>query len=507
MTPPQTGTLESLALALAGLLAPLGERIEEGNMRGLLAELGLQFPDAFDGINTIDSAGQTIAGTIRQLPPKISALVAAIEAEDYGQIVSLSFQLVDIVGKTVDNIDKLATAIKNAGGSTGIPAGEVTTFANELPEKLIQYLIVTNMERVPGLAETLDFIGVVDRSTGNAGSVDPNKPPFTRHELHIDALIDFLQDPKAQLQTLYGWDSPGFTGDALLNQIASILTKAGMPAIVDTSVSPPVLDIFFVEISPATDLNPKGLRIAIAEQFGIGNSGTFTLDDLTIETGFDASFDVGTEITVQPGDKINVIPPSGDFKGDAFIKLTAGKADGTPYIILGQANGSRIEAKQFSARAGAGFAWTGDHAEGEFTILGEVKKGKIFIGMDEADGFLGTILSGIKVESEFDLGLGYSTSDGVFFTGSSTLDIQLPLHVALGPVELNALTISVGLSPAGFPIGLAVDIKAMLGPLQAVVEQIGIEATLSLPPGQDGNLGVVDFSLGFQAAQRRGPVD
>ena len=44
----------------------------------------------------------------------------------------------------------------------------------------------------------------------------------------------------------------------------------------------------------------------------------------------------------------------------------------------------------------------------------------------------------------------------------------------------------------------------MLGPLQAVIEQIGLEATLSLPPGGDGNIGPVDFTLGFKPPKGAG---
>ncbi|MFY0539278.1 hypothetical protein [Nannocystis pusilla] len=57
---------------------------------------------------------------------------------------------------------------------------------------------------------------------------------------------------------------------------------------------------------------------------------------------------------------------------------------------------------------------------------------------------MGQILSGVHVESQFDLGFTASSKHGITFTGSSALEIKLPLHLALGPVELNALTFSVG---------------------------------------------------------------
>ena len=500
----QTGTLEAVALALARLLDPLQERMQPGKMRVLFAELGLQFPPALEGIAPVADAARTIVATVEQLPALTLELIDAIEDEDTAQIITVSLRLIDAVRKAVENIDKLATAIRNAGAATGLPPGDVTTFANELPGRLLEYLVTRNLERIPGAADALDFIGVIERIDANVGSTDPTKPPYTRRELHIDRLVEFLESPAEQLNARYGWGSPTFDGVALLEKIAALLLRAGVPVVLDTSVSPPVLDVYFVEISPKTDISPRGLSIRIADVFGLDQTAPFEAGEVTIETGIAAEIKVGTEFIIQPDDTITVIPPSGEFRGDAFVKVTAGRETGEPYIILGAPGSSRIEARQFVARVGAGFAWLTDHGEGEFSASGEVKKGKIVIGMDGADGFLGTLLAGLRVESEFDLGVGFSSKEGLFFTGSATLEIQVPLHVALGPVELTALTITVGLDPAGFPIGLGVDIKAMLGPLQAVIEQMGLEATLSLPPGRDGNLGPVDFALGFKPPKGAG---
>ncbi|MBE2222176.1 MAG: hypothetical protein IAF02_11575 [Anaerolineae bacterium] len=265
-----------------------------------------------------------------------------------------------------------------------------------------------------------------------------------------------------------------------------------------------MLDVYFLELRPKTDINPKGLSIRIADSFSLDQTTPVEFGDLKLEIGLNSEIKVGTEIILQPDDGITVIPPTGEFKGDAFVKLTAGQENGDPYILLGQPGSSRVEVRQFVARVGAGFSWQTDRGQGEFSVLGEIKKGKIFIGMDEADGFLGTLLSGLKIESDFDVGIGFSTKDGLFFVGSSTLDIQLPLHVSLGVIDLNALTVSVGFSAAGFPIGLGVDIKAMLGPLQAVVEQIGIEALLTLPDNQDGNLGPVNVDFKFKPPKGAG---
>ena len=500
----ETGTLESIAIALARLLNPLSERLSAGQIRVLFAELGLQFPPALESVGPFTDAAQSVAVAVEELPTLTIDLVDAIEDEDIGAIVAKSLELIDVVRRVIQGFDTIATALQNAGAASGLPASEVSAFASELPERLLEYLVARNLEVIPGAAEALEFIGALERTDGNVGSTDPARPPYVRRALHVDQLAAFLESPLDRLEALYGWGGPSFNGQTLLERIATILGRAGIPAILDTTVSPPVLDVYFVEVQANTAINPRGLSIRIAESFTFDQDVVWQEDDYKLEAGFDSEVQVGTEIVVQPNDRVTVIPPSGQFKGDAFVKFTGGSEIGDPYVLLGQPGGSRVEARQFVVRVGAGFAWVTDHGEGEFSILGEIKKGKIFIGMEGADGFLATLLSGLKVESEFDLGVGFSTQDGIFFVGSSTLDIQVPLHVSLGPIDLTALTISVGLGAGEFPIGLAVDFKAMLGPLQAVIEQIGLEATLSLPPGRDGNVGPVDFAIDFKPPKGAG---
>ncbi len=500
----ETGTLESIALSLARLLEPLSERLTAGQIRVLFAELGLQFPPALESVGPFMDAAHSVGVAVEELPPLIQALIEAIEDEDVGEIVSQSVALIDVVRRVITGIDTIATTLQNAGAATGVPASEVAAFAADLPERLLEYLVARNLEVLPGAAEALEFIGMLERTDENVGSADPIHPPYVRRVIHIDQLVEFIESPLDHLETLYGWGSASFNGQTLLERVAEILGRAGIPAILDTTVSPPVLDVYFVEVQANTAVNPRGLSIRIAESFTFEQDVVFQEDDYKLEAGFDSEVQVGTEIIIQPNDQVTVIPPSGQFKGDAFVKFTGGSETGDPYIILGQPGASRMEARQFVVRVGAGIAWLTDHGEGEFSILGEIKKGKIFIGMEGADGFLATILSGLKVESDFDIGVGFSTKEGIFFVGSSTLDIQVPLHVSLGPIDLTALTISVGLDAGGFPIGLAVDMKAMLGPLQAVIEQIGLEATLSLPPGGDGNIGPVDFAIGFKPPKGAG---
>src|SRR5262249_3407957 len=127
----------------------------------------------------------------------------------------------------------------------------------------------------------------------------------------------------------------------------------------------------------------------------------------------------------------------------------------------------------------------------------DLKRGKVVITADGSDGFIATLLSGVDITSTFDLGVGFSTDTGVYFQGSSALEIQLAQHLDLGPVELDALTLTIGVKDGKFPVGITTDIKADLGPLQAVVQGIGVSLDFELVDGNKGNLGPLDLSASF----------
>jgi len=94
--------------------------------------------------------------------------------------------------------------------------------------------------------------------------------------------------------------------------------------------------------------------------------------------------------------------------------------------------------------------------------------------------------------------LGLSSETGFYFRGSSTLEINVPIHRSLGPIELQSLTIGIGNSNEGIPVNLGASIKAELGPLTAVVENMGITASFTFPDNREGNLGPLDVKLGFK---------
>src|SRR5436190_20778096 len=147
--PTQEGTLEKAATALASLLRPLEDALGPGEIRILLAELGLQFPPAFESNATLLAASGAAVQRAGEIPPLTAALATAVKDENIPQIIAKGIELANAVRVVIEEIGKVANTLKIAGAGMGIPDAELNQFADELPGRLIEYLVARSLEAAP----------------------------------------------------------------------------------------------------------------------------------------------------------------------------------------------------------------------------------------------------------------------------------------------------------------------------------------------------------------------
>jgi hypothetical protein len=502
------GTVELLALELGRALQPLEDRLTAGQIRQLFAELGLQFPPALETQGRlVDSLSTSAAGAAR-LAELVPDLVAAIEAEDEAEVVRLAVQIVDVLRTLIPALTNVASELQSLAGTLpGIPAADVNAFAADLPQKLLQYILVSYLESFhPILLRFLALAGLVEITSEPGVAGDPTKPPHTKRELRLDRLGGAITDPEGLVRDLYDWGDPAFDGRLLLERIKDVLASLAIPVAYDPNAVPPVMRILLLRVSPRTDLAPPGLEFVLELSFPVDVSGSMPVisSQWALEFGIGGTFEADLGVTLQPPADIGLVPPSGALDGHAGVGLARVPVPGQPIRLIDIPGGTGLRAERVSAGIRAEFHWDSASgvARGDFGVEGSVRRGTLVVTLDEADGFLAKLLAGFEIEVDFDLGFGWTAGGGFFFTGSSTLEIKLPVHVALGPVELTALTAGIGVDGSRIPIGLAADLKAELGPLRAVVEEIGFAANLSFPPDRRGNLGPIE--LGFEFLPPKG---
>lgn len=499
------GTLEGLAIHLSRILQPLEDRLASGEIIPLFAELGVQFPPELeDQLDFITAAGNAASNVI-QLPAIATALTNAIQNEEFDVILTRTTALIGALRETLNSIDQVADELNDL--SSTFPQIDVAQFAARLPKRLFAYLIVNFLEEnFPVSPEILEFWGIIERTEEQSNSGDPTKPPFTNNILHLRRVVDFLSSPPELLRTLYGWGNPDFDGVVLLQSLAKLIANAGAPAFFDPTSVPPILKVILAEVRPRTDLFPPGLSVVSkvefeAESFAFGGFG------FNMELGLGFPIAVGAELTIQPDGTFTLVPPQGPIEGELFLKVRGRPIDPTlPIFIFGQSEGTHLQASEINVDISTQLAFTlGEGARtGGFQFGASIKQGEFFVNPAGGDGFLSEILPSKGFKTQFDVEVGFSQEQGFYFNGSSVLEIKIPAHVDIGPVELQSITLSADFKNGEIPIGIGATLKASLGPMTIVIQDLGLKAIFSFPDDNNGNLGPIDLDIGFKAPSTLG---
>jgi hypothetical protein len=478
-------SLGAIATELAKLLEPL-QQAAPPKTKGFFAQLGIDLtdPQAAAIGPALTSAATHTQGLIDLIPQ----LVAALVAESWGTAIEKALAATVEVGQAIVALDQLATAAQ----------GVAVPGAAQLAGRIFNELLARYLDAARGLNDILELLGVLDRQDFNEGSTDPAHPEYTVHAYHFDAIGQWLSDPAGKAQSLWGW-GPGFNGQLLFPRLQKLLANTGAPVIYDSASTPRRLDVVFIELVPTTS-GPAGIVARLKSTLSTGEQTIALADEARLVVQAEFSPPPGTELRILTDGTASFTPPTpASFSGHFGARLIIGRqSPPDPILLFGVAGGSRIEFRELVLAAGGGFTWESGAARGDLDVSGSVNGGKVVIDATKGDGFLAKILPGTRVEADFQLTLGVSTERGFYFSGSSALEIRLPTHIELGPVSIEGLTLGAALEGGHVPVSVGADIRALLGPIEAVVQNMGVTATLSFPPQNHGNLGPVQLDVGFK---------
>ena len=497
--PTQPGTLELIAVRLARILAPVGEELaSDESVLDFFRRLGLQFPQALLN-GPLNNALQTASDAARGLPAAADQLADAIEGNDDNAVLAAG---IDLIGRIVVFAGALVSVQQQvaarAGSVPGVTAQQVQDFAAKLPRAILDYVLVRAGEaNAPDVVALLVLVGLIDRRRIAPDPNDTTKPDHIVRRIRFDRLGKFLSNPLVYAKDLVGW-GPGFNALPLLERVRDYQIFLAGPATLTNA--PPKLVTYAFDLEQA----PNGLKFDIHVPVDLGlDLGLPIAPGVTFHLLTEGTFAGNVSGTVTVPDKVAATAGAGT-NGRLLVGLSVQPADGAPAIILvGQTGGSRIEVASVRADAGVRFrAQSGGGAPVvEPEVQGAINGAKVVIDTSNADGFIGTLTSGLKVEGGFDARLAWAASTGVRFEGSATIEIQIPLHVSLGPIEISSLYLVSGLSNAdsgvAIPLELSVGLGAKLGPLEAAVERIGAKGSVTFPEN-GGNLGPANLAIEFK---------
>jgi hypothetical protein len=503
----QAGTIEILARELALALAPLAPRATPDAALTLFADLGLEFPPQLTTNPDVVSALSATASMSAALSLAIDQLTTAIEAGDRARIIAQGIAVLDALQATINSFTGLASAILALSGSLpGMAPNDVIAFANALPDHLLEDLLVTYLEiRSPGIESVLAFSGVIEHRHDPGVDGDPTHPPFIVKRLHLDRLSKLIALPGELAQTLYGWGSPSFDGNVLLQALSELLAQFAVPFQLTLAAGgvPPSLQSTLFDAVPFTSGAPRGLALTshIMVNDGFDLRLPLGMPGSSIHISVQGQFPTELQATLTPPSSVALHPPNGILNGVITAAFEAKSPDPTQGLVLvGQTGGSRLQATSvnFSAALTATWDSSSGHAVAETLVKFEVIGGKVVIDLSSGDGFISTLLSGTNLSANLDFKLQWSLMAGASIEGSSSIDIAIPMHVTLGPVDIQKLYLKLGPGSDGsLPAELSTAFQASLGPLQASVDRIGLNVTTTFP-ARGGNLGPANLAFSFK---------
>jgi hypothetical protein len=456
----------------------LGYEIPPGAFGSALSDLGTQAAELVNGVQQlVNATGE--------------AGVATAIANLLGRLVG-----------TVDAITKLHVQIQ-AGGGGGLPN------IGDLPRRLTDFLVLDYFNRLrPDAHDVLHMLGLIEHEANPAANQSTRL-------INWDRFSQMFSTPGKIFNDVYTWETdfdvvkflgrmerlmrsislPGGmypqteTTRTMLGNVSTDLEELRFP-LFQKGLTPQTYAQFGITFSPAEAQGPKKKGIA-ALPYLMG-AATFQFDVCDRgELLFNSTADIkGVGVLIRPPfNAEGILNMTSAFKATVQIHEKPDKAE--EVILIGSAGGSRLSVQGLGMSA---FIQSVANKV-DLGFEGDIQAIRLAIQGGEGDGFLAKILSGLNVQAESSLGMGFSLLNGFYLRGGATLALDLPVHIDLGPLNINGMRLALEPSNDHFRLQAGATFGLDLGPLKAVVENIGIESSLSF---KQGNLGPMDLSVGFK---------
>ena len=374
------------------------------------------------------------------------------------------------------------------------------TFAGTLAKRMSDYALASAITvRTPQFALVLRMLGLLDWRRVPAGGTALGRN-HVRKTLELDRVKDLISDPATHYRQALGWGDATFDPQDIFG-LASDFFSAEDDVEVGVQAGEPFLRIGALLIRRDASVTPPGLRIALVAAFDDDRSARVELND---EWGAGLSSDLrmtGTvSVLLTPPLAVALQPPAGEITGGLEVRFDRNER-ARPFDVLGGTGLLSVVATNAALGVGLKAGWSIADGVARIDPLVFAKVDGLTVKLDttDADSFVGSLLGGAEIEGEFDLGLEWRASTGLLVSGSGGIELTVPMHRRLGPVELHALYVSLRILNDGtLSLETSTALGAALGPLRATVDRLGAQLDLRLAEGTDARFGAFDLALRFK---------
>ena len=458
-------------------------------------QLGFNFPP--------NSFGGALPGIASQGSELLTAVQQLVNASGDQQVIAALGNIFIRLGGTINAIKDLQTQIQSGAGA-GLPN------IGEFALRLTDFMILDYLDKQrPQAHAALLLLGLVEHEPTPAAGQSMRK-------VNWDRMGKLFSEPQQLFNTVYSWDS-NFDAAKFLARLERLMRAGNLPGglypeadttktllgntgagnqelrfpLFQKGLTPETYAQFGITFAAAEQLNAekkKGIAMlpylmgTASFQFDVCDKG---------ELVFESTADIkGVGVIIRPPFKAEgVLNAVANFHSSVAIRQKAAQTE--EVILIGSAGGTRL------AVQGLGVKWFMENPQQKINVgmEGEIQALRLVVKGGDGDGFLQKILSAINLEAEANLAFGISLLNGFTLRGGAKFAIELPVHINLGPLSIEGLRIGIEPKSDKLQVEAGAVFKLSLGPLKAVVENIGLRADLKF---QQGNLGPAQLDIGFK---------
>jgi hypothetical protein len=434
--------------------------------------------------------------------------------------------------RLLEDIGRIVLAIKSIASKADseLPAGiDKTVFKATIARDLLDYLLAEYLLRTrPSVGMLFKLAGLLRLTPVPAAGL---RAAYLKRAIQWNDIGRLFTDPTRGFQEAYDWNTAAPQLATALTDLTRLLDAWGL----DLGFSPIAGDLatFVNDGSPPLD-PPIAANLDLTSAFdvpdGVAAGFQFVLrpptagrklaisvlpyaklqgavsipltETFSLSLGGNADFTKGVAITFAPDSAPQA--STGFFGGAATspaeinFGVATNPAEGeAEQILIGTADGTRVAVRSTALSLGLKVI---DPSRLDSFVRLTLNNARIVVKPEdgEADSFLAKLLPDGGLDISFSTGIRVSSLAGFQFEGSGGLQIQLPLHIQLGPIDVQGLTVEAKPVDKGMQFAAGATISGALGPIAAAVDGAGMILQVSFPDPPAGNLGPLDLSFAFK---------
>lgn len=499
--------LRDLLNEVENLFSPLDEASRDSDLIfALLRRLGWEIDDLLPAASTLASSLKGISTAIGEV-----RRITGGGSSDISVVIRALHEMSKIPQAVTDLKQQLETALP-------VVANELAV----LPTELLELLFVDWVQRRSPLTfSALAAIGLIESQTA-IERLDANRvlrQPVAVNRLRLEVLSKWIKDPMYEASARFGIDELATEVDArayalrVFQPLAQLVSALGAVAVMGRGCG--------LRRLSAED------ELALAHMLSL--QWRLPADDIEATTAFGLNI---TALSTAEGGPGIMLMPFGAFafaitthgwRGEAELEGSVDavflKPSGTEFPLSSSAQlGGMLELSRsntnnrFGGSNGTRIELGNLRLTGQFGItpgsrdIGtelDISKAAFVFSAGDGDGFLQKILPKDGIRVDFDLTIGFSNKWGLYFKGGVGLEVTLPVNIdRFGVIKIDSVYLALlAKSEEGKESKIqavtATTVQVKLGPVSALVERFGLQATLSFPE-KGGNLGVANLDLGFK---------